>query len=244
METATPQPEASRIPRSTHSQQREPHRLCAIISEIEEEIVLGWLRPRQRLVEEELAARFETKRHVIREAIAELERLGLVERQANKGATVKVLNQSDVEQIYTIRETLETLAAEQLPLPCDLNLIVALTEIQDVHTRAVNEHDPRSAFRANMRFHETLFKACGNPHLAEAIRTFAQAVHGARSYTAADPNYLRQARDEHIAMIDALQRSDRAQLVRLCKGHIGPSLNAYVDAVLRGTGPNGALGRG
>jgi len=224
--------------------QRDPSRLRTIVAGIEEDIVLGWLRPRQRLVEEELATRFATKRHVVREAIAELERLGLAERQVNKGATVKALSHTDVEQIYSIREALETLAAKQMPLPCDPSLITALTVIQNAHTKAVNDQNPRAAFRANMAFHETLFEACGNQHLADAIRTFAQSVHGARSYTAADPKYLRRSCDEHLAMIDALKRSDRNKLAKLCKGHIGPSRDAYVEAVIRGNGPNGAIDRG
>ncbi len=243
MESNTAQPEENTAKKTIPLPQREPDRLRAIVAGIEEDIVLGWLKPRQRLVEEELATRYATKRHVIREAIAELERLGLAEKQINKGATVKALSQTDVEQIYAIRESLETLAARQMPLPCDPSLIADLTLIQDAHTKAVKDHNPRGAFRANMAFHDTLFEACGNPHLAEAIRTFAQSVHGARSYTAADPKYLRRSCSEHLAMIDALRRSDRNKLAKLCKGHIGPARDAYVDAVLRGNGPNGAIDR-
>src|SRR5690242_12134860 len=63
---------------------------------LEEDIVLGWLQPRERLIEEDLATRFEVKRHVVREAIAELERMGLVERVQNKGAAVRMLSPTDV----------------------------------------------------------------------------------------------------------------------------------------------------
>lgn len=207
-------------------------RLKAIVGAIEEEIVLGWLHPRERLVEEDLAARFDSKRHVIREAIVELERLGLVERQANKGAAVRALSPKDVRQIYTVREALESLAAQQLPLPCDSTVLAEVTAIQAAHRRAVTEHNPRAAFRANMRFHEVLFGACGNPHLAEAIRTFAQRVHGARSMTAADPLYLRRASAEHDEIVDALRQGDRDRLVKLCSDHIAPSRDAYLAASL------------
>jgi len=61
-------------------------RVKQVANALEEEIVLGWLQPRERLIEEDIASRFEVKRHVVREAIAELERMGLVERVQNKGA--------------------------------------------------------------------------------------------------------------------------------------------------------------
>lgn len=200
---------------------------------IEEEIVLGWLQPRERLIEEDLAARFEVKRHIVREAIFELERIGLVERIPHKGAVVRMLQAVEVAQIYSVREVIEPLAAEQIPLPADPALLAALSEIQARHTAAVAAADPRAAFRANMHFHETLFGGCGNPYLAEAIRGFAQKVHAARSFTAADPEYLARSRDEHLAMIEALRKGDRAALVALCRSHLGPSRDAYLDVIRR-----------
>jgi DNA-binding GntR family transcriptional regulator len=84
-----------------------------------------------------------------------------------------------------------------------------------------------------MAFHDALFASCGNPHLAEAIRFFAQKVHGVRSYTAADPVHLARARDEHLAIIAALRTGDRAALVALCRGHLVPANAAYIEALKR-----------
>jgi DNA-binding GntR family transcriptional regulator len=212
--------------------ERPPRNLAAVI---EEEIVLGWLQPRERLVEEDLAARYGVKRHTVREAILALERIGLLERVPNKGAVVRMLRAVDVEQIYAVREALETLAATLIPLPAE-GLITRLEEIQERHSAAVDGDDARAAFRANMDFHETLFAGCGNPHLAEAVRSFAQKVHGVRSYTAGDPAYLAQSRDEHIAIIAALRAGDRERLVALCKQHLGPSRDIYIAMLARRQG--------
>lgn len=219
-----PAPTASR-PTETIPQ----HILAAVI---EEEIVLGWLQPRERLVEEELAARYGVKRHVVRDAIFALERIGLVERVPNKGAVVRMLRAEDVAQIYAVREALESLAAELIALPAPV-LIARLEEIQQRHSAAVAADDARAAFRANVEFHDALFAGCGNPHLADAIRTFAQKVHGVRSYTAGDPAYLGRAREEHLAMIEALRAGDRERLVSLCKKHLGPSRDIYIAVLNR-----------
>jgi DNA-binding GntR family transcriptional regulator len=206
-------------------------RVREIVSALEEQIVLGWLMPRERLLEDPLTAQFSCKKHVIREALSELERMGLVERVLNKGATVRFLNPEAVRQIYTVREALETLAAEQIPLPASPRLLDELKRIQTLHSEAIETNDHRGAFRANLAFHECLFGACGNPYLVEIIRGAAQKVHGARFFTAASRYHLTQARDEHWAMIRALEEGNRGTLVTLCKNHIGPSRDAYFAAV-------------
>lgn len=200
----------------------------ALVEVLEEEIVLGWLQPRERLVEEDLSRRFGTKRHLVREAIFELERMGLVERVPNKGAVVRSLDPLEVRQVYDVRIALETLAAELIPLPAPPEVIRRLRDIQHRHAAAVEAGDPRAAFHANMAFHNALFAACGNPHLVDLIRQSAKKVHGARSLTAVDPVYLRRACDEHWAMIEALETGDRPRLVALARDHILPSRDVYL----------------
>ncbi len=56
---------------------------------LEEDIVFGRLHPRERLTEDALMARFGLKRHVVRQALAELELMGVVERKRNVGAVVR-----------------------------------------------------------------------------------------------------------------------------------------------------------
>jgi DNA-binding GntR family transcriptional regulator len=217
----------------TELQIRQPatDRVREVVAALEEQIVLGWLMPRERLLEDRLAEQFACKKHVVREALSELERMGLVDRVPNKGAMVRLLGPEEVRQIYSVREALETLAAEQIPLPASPEFIERLAQIQTKHAEAIDANDPRAAFRANMAFHEALFAACGNPYLADLIRSAAQKVHGARFFTAASRPHLIRARDEHQAMIEALQGGDRKTLVALCRSHIGPSRDTYLVAV-------------
>ena len=84
---------------------------------LEEEIALGHLAPRERLVEEELAERFHVKRHVIRQALVELDAMGIVVRQPNRGAAVKDFSVAEVEQLYLVRTLVESCAAKLIPMP-------------------------------------------------------------------------------------------------------------------------------
>ena len=61
------------------------HTLPGIVDKLETDIVFGRLHPRERLIEDDLMARFGAKRHLVRQALVELERMGLVRRTRNRG---------------------------------------------------------------------------------------------------------------------------------------------------------------
>lgn len=204
--------------------------LRVVVDELETDIVFGRLLPRERLVEDELVTRFGVKRHVVRQALVELERMGLVNRARNRGAAVADFSPDQVEQIYGVRRLLETGAAGQIPLPLDAVRLRSLRSLQRVHDLAVKNGDTLRAFRANNDFHRALFSACGNVYLTEAIGYFAQKTHVIRSFSVARPEYLRRARDEHWAMIEALRSGDRKELVKLCSNHLDISKLPYIEA--------------
>ena len=207
-----------------------PMTLENLIARLEEDIVLARRKPRERLIEEDLVAQFDVKKHVVRRALAELEQMGLAERKRNRGAVVRDYTPEEVRQIYAVRELLETQAAEQIPLPASAELVAALSDIQKVHGDGIDSGDIVGAFRANVHFHQTLFAACGNPYLAAAINQFALKSHGVRFYSLVRADYMNRAREDHEAMIEALRVGDRDRLVALCRAHLTPSAQAYIDA--------------
>lgn len=204
-----------------------------IADRLEEDIALGRILPRERLVEEELALRFGVNRHVIRQVLVTLEAMGLIICQKNKGATVRDLQPEEVLNIYAVRELLEGKAAELIELPPPLEVIAHLKNIQRQHHKAVEACEFASVFRLNMLFHKTFFAACGNPHLADAIQLFALKAHIARSVTVGDPTLLRRAVSEHAEIVHYLETADRNNLVRLVVEHIVPSKNAYLEIYQR-----------
>lgn len=204
--------------------------LAEVVQTLEADIIFGRLKPRERLVEDMLMERLGVTRHLVRQALFELERLGIVVRERNKGCAVRYFPPAEVEHIYELREVLQAHAARRIPLPAPDALIGALEAIHGEHVRAVEQGALGAVYRLNNAFHNTLFGACGNPRLVEAIAHYAWLAHAIRSYRIADPRLLRQARDEHGAMIEALRRGERDALVRLVVEHIRPSKDAYLAA--------------
>ncbi|WP_447529346.1 GntR family transcriptional regulator [Vreelandella sp. TE19] len=199
-----------------------------IVDAIEEDIVLGRLSPKERLVEEDLIERFDCKRHVVRQALFQLETIGLVERIKNRGAFVRTYTPEEVEQLYAMRELLEIAGAESIALPVSEATLQALVDIQTQHSEAVAEQDLHRVFRLNIAFHRALFSATGNSYLSECINEFAQKAHSIRFVAMSDPESLKHARDEHLAMIEALKAQDREWLCTLCKQHLLPSKERYL----------------
>ena len=118
-----------------------------VASALEFDILFGRLKPRERLVEDVLMQRFNAKRHAVRQALSELERIGIVTREPNRGATVRDFSAQEVEEICELREILQRRAAQRIPLPADVALIASLEEIQGRHDRAVAKRDPRAIDR-------------------------------------------------------------------------------------------------
>lgn len=222
--TASPDSPAAPAQRDRHVNDR----VREVTGLLEEDIVLGRLQPRERLVEDDLCERFALKRHVARRVLAELQAMGLAEHTANVGTSVKSFSPDLVRELYEVRTLLEGSAAARMPLPLSEQQLAPLRERQREHDDAVARGDLRAAFHSNLRFHDGLFALCGNGALTEAITEYARRTHPIRSSAFAYPGYLERSRDQHHAMLDALQAGNRRELVRLCREHLLPSRDLYL----------------
>jgi DNA-binding GntR family transcriptional regulator len=204
--------------------------MAAIVETLEEDIIFGRLHPRERLIEDELMQRFGIKRYVVREVLAALDRMGLIERRKNVGALVRSFTPKEVAELYAVRALLETEAARQVPLPVSEASLAKLVAIQQQHDEAVQANSAPRVFRANLAFHQALFELTGNDTLQRAIAEYARQTHPIRFSALVSPDYRERARGEHWKMIGALRTGDREALVALCGEHLLPSRDAYLAA--------------
>ena len=201
----------------------------AMVATLEEDILLGRLYPRERLVEDRLAERFGQKRHVVRQALGDLETVGLIVREAGKGAVVRDYSLREVDDLYRMREIVEGQAALLIPLPVPAERLGDVERLCDAYAQAVDATDMRAVIESNKRFHQTIYRLCGNPFLSDVIDNMAQRANLVRFSSIADPAALEQARDEHFGIVDALKGTDNDALARLCVAHIQPSRRRYLE---------------
>ncbi|MCF3933989.1 GntR family transcriptional regulator [Acuticoccus sp. M5D2P5] len=203
----------------------------SVAADVQADILVGRILPRERLIEDELIVRFGATRHAVRRALDELERLGLVVRRPNRGAQVCDYTPKDIEDLYAIRYALEGLAAASLPVPGDAGLLTALREVATAHQEASAAMAFSEIARLNNLFHDTLFASAGNEELASAIRLYALRTQPIRSRGFADSELRRRAVGEHFAMCDALERGERETLAALCREHIRWPMEFYLATI-------------
>lgn len=201
-----------------------------VVEAIRSDIIFGRMRPRERLLENELAARFNVGRYVIRGALTELDRLGLIELRQNRGAMVRDRPTREVEELYEMRDLLQHEAARRINFPVSEAFIAELERINEEYRVHLDTGDLDRVAEANNAFHRTLFGACGNRFLAETIEHYWQQTAAIHSYAIGSPEMARRSYAEHIRMIEALRAGDRERLQELCVQHMMPALNAYKAA--------------
>lgn len=210
-------------PSARKSEERPQDR---VFQALRRDVLLGRLRPRERLVEEDLAARFSVGRYVVRAALDELARIGLVARRPNRGVVVCDYDPTEIEQLYEVREMLQRAAIARMPLPAPRALVEELRAFNRAYAESYARGELDEVAEANAAFHRTLFGACGNPFLAAAIEQHwekSALVHG---YAIGVPALAARSHDDHEAMIACLAAGDRDKLAALCSLHMQPSLDA------------------
>ncbi|WP_341989088.1 GntR family transcriptional regulator [Azorhizobium sp. AG788] len=228
--TAVPAPEIA-PPVSRDASQSE------IVRRIEEDIIFGRFAPGSRLVEDVLMAHYGASRHFIRQALAQLERTGIVRREKNVGATVCSYSAEEVRQIYEVREMLTRQAALLIPLPAPAALIAELQAVQARYARFAEAGDLRGIHETNDAFHLLLFSACGNPYLVKSLQDYMGLTLPMRAKNLADRDGLDLSRRQHDLMIELLRGRDNWALAQLCIAHMEPSKADYLDRVASSRAP-------
>lgn len=202
-----------------------------IAKALEEDIIFGRLAPGTRLTEDSLLSRFPVTRHFVRQALVQLEQMGIVVRERNKGASVRSLTEEEVRQIYEVRELVQRQAALMIGLPASPELIARLEAIHAEHGRHIEAGYLRGVHETNDHFHLTLFGACGNKYLLQTIELYMRLTLPVRANSMADRAQLDVSHQHHRLMIDMLRGRDNWVLAQLCVDHLQPSKQRYLDLV-------------
>ena len=209
-----------------------PTQVAAVIAAIETDIIRGRILPRNRLIEDHLIEDYDAKRHVVRAALGELQRLGVVVKPPHLGAHIRRFDDESLNDLYHFRAVLHSAAVSAMRLPVAHERLAAVKAATLSHAEAAASGDLIAIHRTNMAFHRLFYGLCDNPYIAESIRLHDWLSFPARAYAIADAQALAQACIEHEAMFDALCACDRPQLDRLALEHMGRARAIYVEKFL------------
>ncbi len=139
----------------------------------------GRLNPGDVIDEAELVTEFAVSRTPVREAILQLEAMGLVRRLPRKGATVFRPSLEEFLAILEVHAKLEGQAAGLAARRLSVSWAAALeAAVRACETFSAEQGDanPDAYYQLNLRFHECVALAAGNGFLTEMIKTNARKL--------------------------------------------------------------------
>ena len=199
-----------------------------ISKEIEEAILSGQFKPRERLIEMDLISRFGVSRTVIREALKRLEAKGLVRATPYRGVVVSDLTVEEIEEIYFIRAELEKIAARLVLKNITQEEIQKLKKLAKEVERHLREKS-HQMIEVDSEFHRMIFKACHNNYLYEMIDYLRTKAHIVRFNAWSLPHRIEQSILEHREMIRAIENRNLSQFEKLIVKHLVFSKDSYMS---------------
>ena len=161
-----------------------------VFNTLREAILKGELKPGERLMELQLAAKLGVSRTPIREAIRMLEQEGLAVTVPRKGAEVAKMTEKDMEDVLVIRATLDELAVE---LACDAITEEQLAQLQRARREFENRilsKDLKKIAQADVDFHDAIYQATGNARLMAMLSNLREQMYRYRvEYLKDDSKY-------------------------------------------------------
>jgi len=204
-----------------------------VSKEMEEAILSGQFKPRERLVEMDLISRFGVSRTVIREALKKLEAKGLVRTIPYRGALVADLTLEEVEEIYFVRVAIEKLAARLVTRnirPDEIRSLKRLSREVERHLRRKTDQ----MIEKDSEFHRAIFRTCRNQYLYNMIDFLRTKAHIVGYNAWSLPDRIEQSIQEHGQIIRAIEAKNATQLEKLIVKHLTYSKKSYL-AQLKGT---------
>ena len=130
-----------------------------------ERILSGEYQPGERLVETQIARELAVSQGSIREALRELESVGLVEYAAFRGSRVVQPSREELLRAFPVRAALEALAASEAAARLSAHELDELEASIRAMEEAAEGGDAQAQSLANARFHAEIVHAAGNPTL-------------------------------------------------------------------------------
>lgn len=180
-------------------------------------IVEGTLAPGAPLRQDAIARHFSVSAIPVREALRQLESEGWARTAVHKGATVAPLSADEAREIYEIRSALESLA---IGLAIPHHSAATLRESARLCRAAERESDPSLYVARNATFHMSLYAPAARAQLEEMIGTLHRRGERYLRLKFGLPVHKGESDNEHIALLEAVQRRDIPAAQSLVAAHL------------------------
>jgi DNA-binding GntR family transcriptional regulator len=204
-------------------------------------IVENRYRPGRRLVEQRIAAELGLSRTPVREALRMLEAEGLVVSERNRGAMVRPLSSTEVEDLYGLRIRLESYAVELATERSSETELGAIIEAADAFRAAARVVDvgsvdgARRLHEANRVFHDSILEAARHRRLTTMLARTVDIPLVFKAFQSFGATEIARSDTFHHLIVEAMCRRDAARAAGLMAEHIAQGRDAVLDAIATDT---------
>lgn len=191
-----------------------------IFNTIREAIVMGELKPGERLMEVQLAGKMGVSRTPVREAIRKLELEGLVEMLPRKGAHVAGLSMKDIIDVLEVRACLDGLASSLAASKAGEDDIKELNLILSQLSAHIEKDNLNGSIKKDVEFHDIIYRIAGNEKLNQIASNLREQVHRFRVIYLKDYGNQKGIIGEHQAIINAICSKNEEEASKMAQKHI------------------------
>ena len=180
-------------------------------------IIEGHYGPGERIVETQVAQELSISQGPVREALRELESLGMVVSEPFKGARVRELSSEELSEIYPVRAAIEEVAAKAAARRLDGDVSALEAEL-DAMTAAAAAGDKHQLLLHDVAFHRLIVEASGNRTLQQVWQSLR--IEARTLITLLNIADLHEVAESHRPVLEALRSGDARRAGRVLRRHI------------------------
>lgn len=183
---------------------------------IEDKIITGEYKGGDRLVETKVAKELGISQAPVREALRDLELIGLVEVKPYNGTYILPISEKTLEQVFSLRTLLECFAVEQGIQHITDDMVARLEEKIHMMEKAANEKNAEQLTVCDIAFHEILVNSADNFMLNRLWN-----IVGVRRWTffTINKNDYSYFPKSHLKLLEYAKQRDASKLSDELKNH-------------------------
>ncbi|MFC7513641.1 GntR family transcriptional regulator [Herbaspirillum sp. GCM10030257] len=162
-----------------------------------------------KLTEQALTEIYGLARHNVRKVLVKLAADGLVDLEPNRGAYIASPTEQEAHDMFELRQTLEQMAMQKVAHSATSADFARLRRMIDSEREAYMQGNRPLWIRLSADFHIELAKLAGNALLVDMLRRLVSRTTlliSTTETTGQQPCSF----DEHLAVVDALEKKDHA----------------------------------
>ncbi len=201
-----------------------------IEAELMNDIAAGALAPGERLDEATLTHRFGVSRTPVREALSRLVAQGVLVPGEKRGVRVASYTREELAQVFETMHEIEAacarIASQRLTLLSRVEIEMAQAACVAAAETGVREEYQR----ANEDLHQAIYRATGNPYMAELASEFRRRTGPFRAKKFATKEDLVASAKSHEKLIASIFSEDSAEAADGMRAHMAASFRQTLAA--------------